>query len=79
MTYPAEWMASTDPSDESGTATFMVEGVKYTLGLENFAAFGKVAAMLDASFKQGKVFASGAIRSHIERSFDEAERAHDLA
>lgn len=79
MTYPREWKASTDPSDESGTATFMVEGVKYTLGLENFKAFLSISAMLDASFKQGKVFAAGAVRSHIEKALHNAEIAHDLS
>jgi hypothetical protein len=79
MTYPSEWLASSDPSDERGTATFVVEGIKYTFRLESFKAYGSVAAMLEAVFKQGKVFAAGAMRGHIQRSLDEAEREHDLS
>lgn len=78
MTYPCEWQASTDPAIESGTATFRVEGVEYTLHLENFEAFQNISAMLEASFKQGKVFAANAMRGHIERSLGDAVRQHDL-
>lgn len=78
MTYPCEWMASTDPSDESGIATFKVEGITYILGLENFAAFQSVSKMLEDTFQQGKSFAAQAMRSHVEHSLDKAERDHGL-
>lgn len=78
MTYPCEWQASADPSDETGTATFTVDGKKYTLRLESFADFGAVSKMLDAVFQQGKVFAAQAVRSHVERSLENAERQHAL-
>ena len=78
MTYPCGWEASADPADESGTATFMVDGTKYKLRLENFVAFQNVSIMLEKSFKQGKVWAAQVMRSHIERSLDNAERTHDL-
>ena len=78
MTYPCEWIASTDPADERGTATFMVDGIKYTLRLENFVAFQNVSVMLETTFRQGKVWAAQAMRSHVERSLDNAELYHDL-
>lgn len=78
MSYPREWQASTDPSIASGTATFMVEGVQYTLHLESFQAFLDVSVMLDASFKQGKAFAAKAMSTHIQRALEDAERQHDL-
>ena len=79
MSYPCEWMASDDPKDETGTATFMIDGVKYVLRLDSFLAFQDVSKMLDATFKQGKVFAARAMRSHIEKSLDIAEKQHDLS
>lgn len=78
MTYPSEWMASTEPGVESGTATFTVDGLKYTLRLECFEDFMAIGNMLDATFKQGKSFAAVAMRGHIERSLEEAARIHDL-
>ena len=78
MPYPQEWHASTDPDDETGTATFTVEGVQYRIDLDSFSQFQKVSAMIDAAFKQGKVFAAQAMRSHIERSLEVAEREHGL-
>jgi hypothetical protein len=79
VTYPCEWMASTDPTDETGTATFTIEGKRYALRLESFDDFQKVTTMLDACFKQGKVFAAASMRDHVQRSLDAAERVHDLA
>ena len=79
MTYPRVWQASTDLSIESGTAIFKVEGVEYTLRLDNFEAFQAISDMLDGAFKSGKEFAAMAMRSHVERSLDDAERAHGLA
>ena len=78
MTYPCEWNGSTEPDDESGVATFIIEGTKYRLHLETFVAFQNVSIMLDAAFKQGKVFAAQAMRSHVENSLDKAERDHGL-
>lgn len=78
MTYPCEWEASTDPEVESGTATFKVEGATYTICLDSFKDFGKVSRMLDMAFGQGKVFAAKAMRAHLERSLDDAEREHGL-
>lgn len=78
MTYPSEWEASTDPEVESGTARFTVEGVQYTLCLDSFREFGKVSKMLDAAFGSGKVFAAKAMRAHVERSLEDAERQHGL-
>lgn len=78
MSYPQEWRASTDPDDESGTATFTVEGIKYTFDLANFEAFRSVSTMLDSVFLQGKVFAAAAMRGHVEQSLDKAERDHGL-
>lgn len=78
MTYPREWMASTDPKEEKGDATFMVEGFKYTMRLQSFEDFCAVSKMLDAAFDQGKSFAAQAIRSHVERSLQDAVRDHAL-
>lgn len=78
MTYPCEWLASDDLSVDSGTATFMVEGTKYTMRLESFEAFQQVSKMLDESFQQGKTFAARTMRDHIEKSLVEAERQHGL-
>jgi hypothetical protein len=78
MTYPCEWMASTDPTVESGIATFMVEGTKYTLRLESFDDFLKVGKMLDETFQQGKTFAADAIRGRLDRALDDAKVFHGL-
>lgn len=78
MMYPCEWHASSDLTVASGTATFMVDGVKYTLRLDNFAAFQAVSKMLEVTFQQGKVFGAGAVRSHVVRALDNAEIVHGL-
>lgn len=78
MSYPCEWLASTDPNEERGTATFMVDGQRYVLGLDNFAAFQSVSKMLDVVFQQGKEFAAQAVRGHVEKALDKAEREHGL-
>ena len=78
MTYPSEWMASTDLAVESGDAKFKIEGVEYRMRLESFDDFVKIGNMLDATFKQGKVFAAQAIRGHLERSIEDATREHGL-
>lgn len=76
--YPSEWKGSTNPNDESGIGTFMIEGVGYGLRLESFSDFKFVGEMLDAAFKQGKKFSARAMRSHIVGAMDDAERAHAL-
>ena len=78
MTYPSTWLASTDPTIESGEAMYTVDGEEYRMRLESFDDFMKISRMLDVTFKQGKAFASKAIRSHIERSLDDATIHHDL-
>ena len=78
MTYPRNWTASTDPAIESGDAVYTVEGCKYHLRLDSFNDFIKVGNMLDAAFKQGKVFAAQAINSHVERALDDACEEHGL-
>jgi hypothetical protein len=78
LTYPSEWIASTDPAIESGEAVYKVEGVEYRLRLDSFNDFLKIVKMLDATFQQGKVFAAQAMRNHVERALNSAEHAHGL-
>ena len=78
MGYPQEWHGSTDKDDETGEAVFMVEGLEYRLRLANFKDFQNVAEMMEAAFQQGKSFAAKAIRGHLNRAMEAAEREHAL-
>lgn len=77
--YPREWLGSTDPHDKTGVAVYKVDGKEYRIKLECLADFQAVEEMLNVAFRQGKHFASVAIRSHIENALDSAERNHALS
>lgn len=72
----ARWICNTE--DETGEATFMIEGVEYRLALDSFAKFRTIETMLEVTFKQGKQFAAQAIRSHLDYAMRQEELQHAL-
>lgn len=74
--YPSEWKGSVEA--ENGVATFKIEGNTFLLRLDCFKDYQMVSNMLEMAFDQGKSFAAGAMRSHINRAMDDAVRTHAL-
>lgn len=52
MSYPMEWKGNAD--EETGTAIFMVEGIRYVFGLSHFADSLEIGKMLAVAFESGK-------------------------
>lgn len=79
MPYPMEWLCdSAEPAIRSGVVTFKVEGRDYSIPLPSFSDAMEISKMLDMSFKQGKDFAFGVLRSNISSEFDRSDMAHNL-
>ncbi len=78
MSYWQRWEGSTDPADKSGTAHFVVDGVKYSPRLPTFEDCSVVDDLLEAAFKQGKKFAADAMSSNIYKAIDLARDGHGL-
>jgi hypothetical protein len=78
MSYWQRWEGSTDPADKSGTAHFVVDGLKYSPKLPEFSDCAIIDDLLDAAFKQGKQFAADAMSGHVLRAIDRARDEHGL-
>lgn len=76
--YPGEWRGSSDPSDESGIATFKIDGLEFVIEMGCFSDFKTVLDMLERSFIQGKRFAGNVMRSHIHNAIEQARQTHAL-
>lgn len=78
MSYWQRWEGSTDPQDESGTAHFVVDGVRYSPKLPKFEDCNVIEGLLEAAFRQGKKFAADALSSHVYSAIDRARESHAL-
>ena len=66
--YPSSFKGSTDPTDTSGLATFMVSGQKFEIHLATFADYQKINTMLDLADDQSKQFATLTINDAVQRA-----------
>lgn len=78
MSFPMEWIGSQDKEIKSGVVTFKVEGRDFSIPLPAFSDAMQISKMLDLSFRQGKDFAFGIIRSGISSEFDRLDVSHQL-
>ncbi len=74
MGYWQRWEGSTNPEDESGTAHFVVDGVRYSPRLPSFESCSIIDDLLEAAFRQGKKFAADS----VQRAIDVAREKHAL-
>jgi hypothetical protein len=76
--YPSSFNGSTDPTNKSGTATFMVSGRKFELQMQSFDDYQAVCIMLELADTQGKQFATLTLHDVVQRSIKDKARAFDL-
>ncbi len=72
MLYP-EWKGEADSA--AGTAVFQVNGKRYRIRLESFAAFQEVCEVIKESFARGQYLTAQSISGKVGRSLEEVKQA----
>ena len=72
MLYESEWLASFDPSDPTGTATFTVDGQTVRVEFESFEQFQSLGKMISAAYACGAKEALNSIEKAIVRTIQES-------
>lgn len=70
MSQGHEWKGSTDPSVESGTATFRVGGSVIVVELHSFTDFHTVCGLLEASRRLGASQAKASVGEAVRRALE---------
>ena len=72
--YPVQWVGSDVDGDESGSASFMLDGVSVTFSVANLAEGKRIGFAMQKAFDEGVRYAIARARNDIETVLADIKR-----